>query len=190
MSFRRELCTLLRQDRIYIAEGSALYNSSASSMDLLEQFEGPEGRMSGLSRFLTRGLTPSLATILITLLIVLTSPLLLHLYIYRSKSSTTRPTFLLVGPSGAGKSSLLTLVCSLSHHQRKEETALTVGSLRPVKPLQHTSHKHHSRSSARCPSQRRLRQIVSGHAMIHPTKSIANSFWPTHPDMASSDTML
>ncbi|KAB8349717.1 hypothetical protein FH972_023732 [Carpinus fangiana] len=65
--------------------------------------------LSSLAQFLTRGLTPSLATIIITFLVVILSPLALHLYIYRSKSTTSLPTFLLVGPSGSGKTSLLTL---------------------------------------------------------------------------------
>lgn len=79
-------------------------------MDLLDHFAGPDVDRSGLSRFLTRGLTPTWTTLIVTLLIVLTSPLLLHLYIYSLRTSASRPTFLLVGPSGAGKSSLLTLV--------------------------------------------------------------------------------
>lgn len=46
----------------------------------------------------------------VAILLVLSVPLLLHLVIYRSTSSTTLPSFLLIGPSGAGKTALLTLV--------------------------------------------------------------------------------
>lgn len=53
---------------------------------------------------------PSPLAIAITLAIALSVPLLLHLWIYRSASSSTLPSFLLVGPSGAGKTALLTLV--------------------------------------------------------------------------------
>ena len=53
---------------------------------------------------------PSPLAIAITLVIALSVPLLLHLVIYRSTSSSTLPSFLLVGPSGAGKTALLTLV--------------------------------------------------------------------------------
>lgn len=47
------------------------------------------------------------------ILLVLSVPLFLHLVIYRSTSSTTLPSFLLVGPSGAGKTALLTLVMTI-----------------------------------------------------------------------------
>ena len=53
---------------------------------------------------------PSPLAIGIAILLVLSIPLFLHLVIYRSTSSTTLPSFLLVGPSGAGKTALLTLV--------------------------------------------------------------------------------
>lgn len=53
---------------------------------------------------------PSPLAILVTLIVALSVPLLLHLVIYRSTSSNTLPSFLLVGPSGAGKTALLTLV--------------------------------------------------------------------------------
>ena len=53
---------------------------------------------------------PSPFAIAITFIIALAIPLVLHLAIYRSASSTTLPSFLLIGPSGAGKTALLTLV--------------------------------------------------------------------------------
>ena len=53
---------------------------------------------------------PTPIVITFTTLLVLLIPLLLHLLLYRSSSSTLLPCFLLIGPSGAGKTSLLTLV--------------------------------------------------------------------------------
>lgn len=62
------------------------------------------------SGWLTTSFGPSITAIIITAFLVVTLPLLLHLYIYRSRSSTSLPSFLLVGPSGSGKTALLTLV--------------------------------------------------------------------------------
>ncbi|KAK4971840.1 hypothetical protein LTR28_013099 [Elasticomyces elasticus] len=59
--------------------------------------------------WLTWAFSPSVSAIALTLLVALLLPLLIHTYLYRTRSSTTLPTFLLVGPSGAGKTSLLTL---------------------------------------------------------------------------------
>lgn len=55
-------------------------------------------------------MSPTPAAIAVAVLLVLSIPLFLHLVIYRSSSSTTLPSFLLVGPSGSGKTALLTLV--------------------------------------------------------------------------------
>jgi hypothetical protein len=60
--------------------------------------------------WLSAGMAPSPWAIAITAIVVLSIPLFLHLVIYRSTSTTTLPSFLLVGPSGAGKTALLTLV--------------------------------------------------------------------------------
>ncbi|KAF1987423.1 P-loop containing nucleoside triphosphate hydrolase protein [Aulographum hederae CBS 113979] len=59
--------------------------------------------------FLTRGLGPYLSTILITALIAFTLPVFLHFFIFRAKTPTSLPTFLVIGPSGSGKTSLVTL---------------------------------------------------------------------------------
>lgn len=67
---------------------------------------------TGTQSWLTSLLQPTPSAILITIFVVLSIPLFLHLYIYRSASSTTQPSILLVGPSGSGKTSLLTLVHS------------------------------------------------------------------------------
>ena len=53
---------------------------------------------------------PTPLAIGLAVLFVFSIPLFLHLVIYRSTSSSTLPSFLLVGPSGAGKTALLTLV--------------------------------------------------------------------------------
>ncbi|KAI9692895.1 MAG: hypothetical protein M1822_004889 [Bathelium mastoideum] len=65
--------------------------------------------LEGLEAFFTRGLSPFVSTIIITAIIALSLPLFLHFYLYRSRASTSIPTFLLIGPSGAGKTSLATL---------------------------------------------------------------------------------
>ncbi|MCJ1368951.1 hypothetical protein MMC20_000158 [Loxospora ochrophaea] len=55
-------------------------------------------------------ISPTPSVIVLTLILVFSIPLLLHLVIYRSTTSTSLPSFLLLGPSGSGKTSLLTLV--------------------------------------------------------------------------------
>ncbi|KAK4693387.1 signal recognition particle receptor subunit beta, partial [Lecanoromycetidae sp. Uapishka_2] len=54
-------------------------------------------------------MSPTPVAIGIALLFVFSIPLFLHLVIYRSSSSTSLPSFLLIGPSGCGKTALLTL---------------------------------------------------------------------------------
>lgn len=58
----------------------------------------------------TMALEPTLTTVVVTFLIAMALPFLIHTYLYRQRSSTQLPAFLLVGPSGSGKTSLLTLV--------------------------------------------------------------------------------
>ncbi|KAL9090471.1 MAG: hypothetical protein Q9165_005232 [Trypethelium subeluteriae] len=65
--------------------------------------------LGGIEAFFTRGLSPFISTIVISAIIALSLPLFLHFYLYRSRTTTTVPSFLLLGPSGAGKTSLLTL---------------------------------------------------------------------------------
>jgi len=65
--------------------------------------------MDQLKSFLTRTLTPSTPVFVIGALVVLLVPILLHIFLTRSKTYITLPSILLVGPSGAGKTSLLTL---------------------------------------------------------------------------------
>ncbi|MCJ1434936.1 hypothetical protein MMC27_004306 [Xylographa pallens] len=54
-------------------------------------------------------LAPTPLAIAVTLIIAVVTPLFLHFIIYRSTSTTSLPSFLLLGPSNAGKTSLLTL---------------------------------------------------------------------------------
>lgn len=50
------------------------------------------------------------STIFFTIILAFALPILVHLYIYRSRASTSTPTFLVLGPSGSGKTSLVTKV--------------------------------------------------------------------------------
>lgn len=50
------------------------------------------------------------STIFLTIILAFSLPIIVHLYIYRSRASTTTPTFLILGPSGSGKTSLVTKV--------------------------------------------------------------------------------
>ncbi|MCJ1420294.1 hypothetical protein MMC32_006651 [Xylographa parallela] len=61
------------------------------------------------SSWTTSLLAPTPLAIAITLIIAVVTPLFLHFIIYRSTSTTSLPSFLLLGPSNAGKTSLLTL---------------------------------------------------------------------------------
>ncbi|KAF2203827.1 P-loop containing nucleoside triphosphate hydrolase protein [Delitschia confertaspora ATCC 74209] len=58
--------------------------------------------------WLTTAFAPKLSTIGFTFLLAIVLPILLHQYLYRIKTPTSLPTFLLIGPSAAGKTALLT----------------------------------------------------------------------------------
>ncbi|CAF9924602.1 MAG: hypothetical protein ALECFALPRED_002800 [Alectoria fallacina] len=76
---------------------------------------------------------PTPLAVSIAILLVLTIPLFLHLLIYRSTTSTTLPSFLLVGPSGAGKTALLTLFERGQHAEtRTSQVPLSVEVSLPV----------------------------------------------------------
>ena len=85
-----------------------IHNLHAAHHSMLQTmpWTDPQGLLSVL-------MGPSPFAIIITLIVAFGAPILLHLWIYRSSSPSSLPTFLLVGPSGAGKTTLLTLVSSL-----------------------------------------------------------------------------
>ncbi|KAI9773559.1 MAG: hypothetical protein M1840_006833 [Geoglossum simile] len=74
-------------------------------------------RLEAARKWVPSLLSPSPSIIVFSLFICLLVPLLLHLVLYQSSSSTNLPSFLLIGPSGAGKTSLLTRI------ERGEPTA-------------------------------------------------------------------
>ncbi|KAL6717035.1 hypothetical protein ACLMJK_004949 [Lecanora helva] len=77
--------------------------------------------------WLSRLMGPDPVAILIAVFLVLSVPLFLHLVIYRSTSSTTLPSFLLVGRSGSGKTALLTFFERGKHAvTRTSQSPLTV----------------------------------------------------------------
>ncbi|KAL9091542.1 MAG: hypothetical protein Q9159_001402 [Coniocarpon cinnabarinum] len=59
--------------------------------------------------YATMALQPTAITVIVTFLIATALPVFLHMYLYRRRTVTQLPEFLLIGPSGAGKTSLLTL---------------------------------------------------------------------------------
>lgn len=86
------------------------------------------------------------STIFVTIILAFALPILVHLYIYRSRASTSTPTFLVLGPSGSGKTSLVTKVLhynlisptnqSLIHSQLERGTpAQTHTSIDPLSIL-------------------------------------------------------
>lgn len=90
------------------------YKSTTStlSLSLFSLLTTRAGEMSSSTwqDWATIALRPQLSTVIITFIIALTLPLLLHLYIYRSRASTQLPAFLIAGPSGSGKTALTTFV--------------------------------------------------------------------------------
>jgi hypothetical protein len=64
--------------------------------------------------WLSRAWGPYLSTIIITLIITLTLPIFIHYFLYKSRTLTTTPTFLVVGPSRSGKTAFVTKVCTVS----------------------------------------------------------------------------
>ena len=70
-----------------------------------------------IESWLTRAWSPSLSVIIITAIIAFLLPILLHLYLYQSRTTTRTPIFLVAGPSGAGKTALLTSACTIPFHK-------------------------------------------------------------------------
>ncbi|GAB1730647.1 hypothetical protein NU195Hw_g8603t1 [Hortaea werneckii] len=72
--------------------------------------------------------SPASSAIIVTLLVSLLSPLLIHIYLYRTAPSRELPLFLLAGPSGSGKTSLLTLFATgttaPTHISQEPQTAV------------------------------------------------------------------
>jgi len=64
---------------------------------------------SQYSRWISLLLAPTPLAIAITLVVAVIIPLFLHFTIYRSTSTSSLPSFLILGPSNSGKTSLLTL---------------------------------------------------------------------------------
>ncbi|KAF2098565.1 P-loop containing nucleoside triphosphate hydrolase protein [Rhizodiscina lignyota] len=62
-----------------------------------------------LEDLLTKAWGPSLPVIIVTAIVALLLPILVHTFLYRARTPTSLPSFLLVGPSGSGKTSLLTV---------------------------------------------------------------------------------
>ncbi len=130
---------------------------------------------------------PTPLAIGVAILLVLSVPLFLHLVIYRSSSSTTLPSFLLVGPSGAGKTALLTLVRTLfclgfvltEFHSSKEASTLKPAFLKFL-------------SALKCPflSQRRPRRQNTDRSTIPPIKPTKGFYSPILQDMGSYGTTL
>ncbi|KAI9710267.1 MAG: hypothetical protein M1820_002761 [Bogoriella megaspora] len=102
--------------------------------------------LQGLEAFFTRGLSPLISTIIITALIALSLPLCLHFYLYRSKTRTTVPSFLLLGPSGGGKTSLLTFLDR--GHPTPTHTSSTPQTITCALPSTHRAASSRFRSSA------------------------------------------
>lgn len=65
-----------------------------------------------VEKWLTRAWSPSLPVVISTSLVAFLLPIFLHFYLYKTRTTTKTPTFLIAGPSGTGKTALLTLVCT------------------------------------------------------------------------------
>lgn len=131
---------------------------------------------------------PTPLAVSIAILLVLTIPLFLHLLIYRSTTSTTLPSFLLVGPSGAGKTALLTLV--MSFFLFAGLLLIRLHSLKEVSTLKPALLKSPSASKCPSPSQPRPYPQNTDPSTIPPTKPTRNSCSPTLQDMGSYGTTL
>jgi hypothetical protein len=64
--------------------------------------------------WLTLAFAPNPLTIIITLLVAVLLPILVHFFLYKQKTPSNLPSFVLLGPSGSGKTALLTVVRSSS----------------------------------------------------------------------------
>lgn len=132
----------------------------------------------------TWSLSPSIPAIIFTLLLSLTLPILVHSYLYRSRASSSAPSFLIIGPSGSGKTSFLTLVRDLLAREepRTDRHSSNADSqYRPILPKNHKPrHAHSDRAPLRYPHS-------TGRTTIPLPKRSASSRSLTHPVMASCD---
>ena len=95
------------QAHSHFAELSVAEFRKTSKFVMDEAVAVTQSQNSGWVSFL---LAPTPLAFASTLIIALSIPLILHFVIYRSSSTTSLPSFLLLGPSNSGKTSLLTLV--------------------------------------------------------------------------------
>ncbi|KAI9780045.1 MAG: hypothetical protein M1839_007027 [Geoglossum umbratile] len=103
---------------------------------------GNMDRLKAIHKWAPSLLSPSPSVIVFSLLICLLVPLLLHFVLYRSSSSTTLPSFLLVGPSGSGKTSLLTRIERGEHATtRTSQSSISVEASLPVSSIASSSYR-------------------------------------------------
>ncbi|KAI9760951.1 MAG: palmitoyltransferase akr1 [Chaenotheca gracillima] len=125
-------------------------------------------------------LGPSLLSIFIGTIVALSLPLLLHLYIYRSRTSTNLPTFLLVGPGGSGKTALATLLEQGKHAPtHTSQSPLTVEVSLPVSTATASS-RYRSANDPTSRTHKRLLVVdTPGHGKLrhHALDAITN---PAH----------
>jgi len=120
-----------------------------------------------LSSLLETLLSPTPTTILISLLVVLLTPVVLHTIIFRTRASTTLPTFLLLGPSAGGKTTLMTSFASSPAETRVSQTSLSLECDVPANITASAKYRAEADPS-RAGTARFLLQDTPGHGKLRP----------------------
>merc|ERR1711939_1290739 len=114
--------------------------------------------------------SPASSAIIVTLLVSLLSPLLIHIYLYRTAPSRELPLFLLAGPSGSGKTSLLTLFATdttaPTHISQEPQTAVCQlpATVRSSADRYRSENDTRQRSSRFCSWSDRNRRVPPRHS--------------------------
>ncbi|KAI5843238.1 signal recognition particle receptor beta subunit-domain-containing protein [Tricharina praecox] len=112
-------------------------------------------------------LSPTPTTILISLLVVFLTPLILHTLIFRTRASTTLPTFVLLGPSSSGKTTLMTTFVSSPAETRVSQAPLSLECDIPANITASTKYRAEADPS-RTGTTRFLLQDTPGHGKLRP----------------------
>ena len=120
-----------------------------------------------LSSLLETLLSPTPTTILISLLVVLLTPIVFHTLIFRTRASTTLPTFLLLGPSSAGKTTLMTSFASSPAETRVSQAPLSLECDIPANITASAKYRAEADPS-RTGITRFLLQDTPGHGKLRP----------------------
>ncbi|KAF8251365.1 hypothetical protein K440DRAFT_496844, partial [Wilcoxina mikolae CBS 423.85] len=112
-------------------------------------------------------LNPTPLAAVVAVITIILTPLLLHFLIFRTRDSTTLPTFLLLGPASSGKTTLMTTFASSPSETRTSQSPLSLECDIPASLT--TSQKFRSTNDPSLRGVHRfLLQDTPGHGKLRP----------------------